>query len=74
MYMLKSSAWELGTKPQREIALFSVAFNESLNFFYMSVRSRNAWGGGGRGGADTYFGSCFTRRENSYHVKHLSGC
>ena len=47
--MLKSSAWELGTKPQREIALFSVAFNESLNFFYMSVRSRNAWGGGGRG-------------------------
>ena len=46
MYMLKSSAWELGTKPQREIALFSVAFNESLNFFYMSVRSRNAWGGG----------------------------
>ena len=46
--MLKSSAWELGTKPQREIALFSVAFNESLNFFYMSVRSRNAGGGGGR--------------------------
>ena len=43
--MLKSSAWELGTKPQREIALFSVAFNESLNFFYMSVRSRNAGGG-----------------------------
>ena len=46
--MLKSSAWELGTKPQREIALFSVAFNESLNFFYMSVRSRNAGGGGGK--------------------------
>ena len=45
--MLKSSAWELGTKPQGEIAVFSVAFNESLNFFYMSVRSRNAWGGGG---------------------------
>lgn len=51
--MLKSSAWELGTKPQREIALFSVAFNESLNFFYMSVRSRNAWGGGGGGGEQT---------------------
>ena len=68
--MLKSSVWELGTKPQREIALFSVAFNESLNFFYMSVRSRNAGGGE----ADTFFGSCFTRRENSYHVKHLSGC
>ena len=70
--MLKSSAWELGTKLQGEIALFSLAFNESVNFFYMSVRSRNAWGGGG--GADTFFGSCFTRRENSYHVKHLSGC
>ena len=52
--MLKSSAWELGTKPQREIALFSVAFNERLNFFYMSVRSRNA-GGGGRGGKQTLF-------------------
>ena len=51
--MLKSSAWELGTKPQREIALFSVAFNESLNFFYMSVRSRNAWGGGGGRGEQT---------------------
>ena len=51
--MLKSSAWELGTKPQGEIALFSVAFNESLNFFYMSVRSRNAWGGGG--GEQTLF-------------------
>lgn len=55
MYMLKSSAWELGTKPQREIALFSVAFNESLNFFYMSVRSRNAWGGGGEGGSRHLF-------------------
>ena len=30
--MSTSSAWELGTKPQREITLFLVAFNESLNF------------------------------------------